>query len=76
MKKIYSLGCCGVKVIYQFKDKAEKLYAWHWKEWKKQFGSTFGMTLLRTKDNITVNEWYRSFSESLICEINGQRTLC
>ena len=49
MKKIYSLGCCGVKVIYQFKDKAEKLYAWHWKEWKKQFGSTFGMTLFLNK---------------------------
>ena len=55
MKKIYSVGCCWVEVIYEFKDKAEKLYAWHWKEWKKQSGSTSSVTLLRTKDNITVN---------------------
>ena len=55
MKKIYSVGCCQVEVIYEFKDKAEKLYAWHWKEWKKQSVSTSSVTLLRTKDNITVN---------------------
>ena len=70
MKKIYSPGCCGVEVIYEFKDEAEKLYAWHWKEWKKQSGSTFGMILLRTKGNFTVNEWYRIFREPVMWEIN------
>jgi hypothetical protein len=59
-----------VEIIYEIKGKAEKLYAWHWKEWKKQYWEYFWYDPFEKKDNITVDEWYRSFRDSLMWEIN------